>query len=141
MEAEKKLVGWLERIDLPDWGIHGLIAKVDTGANTSAIHVENITLVDEETLRFDVILKMKRPHLSVPVTTKIFRRAVVRSSTGNQQERYIVQTHMKAGDVEKLIEVSLVSRKKMVRRMLLGRRALSGDFLVDTSRTFLLKKD
>jgi hypothetical protein len=35
--------------------------------------------------------------------------------------------------VEKRIVVSLVSRKRMIHRMLLGREALGGDFLVNSS--------
>jgi hypothetical protein len=45
---------------------------------------------------------------------------------------------VRLGGVEKIVEVSLVSRDKMLFRMLLGRSAFSGDFLIDASRQCVL---
>ncbi len=36
------VIGWREYIDLPEWGVTRMRAKIDTGARTSAIHVEDI---------------------------------------------------------------------------------------------------
>lgn len=44
---------------------------------------------------------------------------------------------MKLGGIEKQIEITLVSRKGMLCRMLLGRTAMGGDFVIDTSRKYL----
>jgi hypothetical protein len=40
--SKKKIIGWREYIDLPDWGIKNLKVKIDTGARTSSIHAEDI---------------------------------------------------------------------------------------------------
>ena len=53
---EPIVIGWTELVDLPEWGIKDLRAKVDTGARTSALHVENIEELPRGYVRFDVIL-------------------------------------------------------------------------------------
>ena len=132
-------IGWLEHIDLPEWGVSGLVAKIDTGAKTSAIHVENIEALNDDEIKFDVVLSRKRPDKTVHVKTNFVRRTIIKSSSGAKQNRYVVETFMRMGDVEKRIQISLVSRKRMMRRMLIGRTALDGTFLVDVSKTHLLE--
>ena len=44
------------------------------------------------------------------------------------------------GDVHKQVEFSLVSRRGMLNRILLGRAALMDNFLVDSAKRYLLGK-
>ena len=127
-------IGWAERIDLPEWGVKQLRAKTDTGARTSALHVEKVKTLARNRISFDVILHRKVRTRRVRVVTRISRRSRVRSSTGEYSYRYFVRTSMRVGTVEKEIEISLVDRGDMIFRMLLGRTALAGSFLVDPSR-------
>ena len=48
--GELQRIGWIERIDLPEWGITELSAKIDTGARSSALHVDSIEEVLDITL-------------------------------------------------------------------------------------------
>src|SRR6188474_2231761 len=54
------LIGWTEYVDLPDWGVRRLLAKVDTGARSSALHVENIRELPRGLVAFDVVLHRER---------------------------------------------------------------------------------
>ena len=137
-KLEKILVGWNEYVDLPDWGIKRLGAKVDTGARSSALHVEDLETLPRGRIRFRVVVHREHRDRHVRVVARISRRARVRSSNGEFETRYFVRTTMKLGSVEKEIEMSLVDRGKMVHRMLIGRTALKGDFVVDVSRRHLL---
>lgn len=137
---EPVVIGWTEFVDLPDWSIRKLRAKVDTGARTSALHVENIEELPRDYVRFDVVLHRNKRNRRIQVKTKIVRRSRVRSSTGHQTARLFVATTLSLGSVTKRIEVSLVDRQKMIHRMLLGREALKGGFVVDVSRRLVLQK-
>jgi len=135
---EPVVIGWTEFVDLPDWGVKRLRAKVDTGARTSALHVENIEELPRGRVRFDVVVHREKRDRHIHVTAKISRRGRVRSSTGHQAQRIFVETTLRLGSIEKRVEISLVDREKMIHRMLLGRAALSGPILVDVDRRLSL---
>lgn len=127
-------------MDLPEWGVEGVLTKVDTGARTSAIHVENIE-VEGGHAHFEVVVQRargERPERTVRVRAPLVRTSRVRPSTGRLQRRPVVETVVRIGPIEKRIELSLVSRQHMLCRMLLGRMALGEDFLVDPARRFAL---
>lgn len=136
----KDVIGWTEYIDFPDWHIAGMKAKVDTGARTSALHVEDLKELPDGRVRFHVILSRKNQNKRVTVTAPILKWAKVRSSTGIYRKRCFVKTRVRIGHVEKEIEVSLVSRERMMFRMLLGRTAIERDFLVDVSKRSVISE-
>ncbi len=133
------LIGWNEYVDIPDWGIRRLRAKVDTGARSSALHVENLEELPRDRVRFDVVLHRMKRDRRVHVTTRIARRGRVRSSTGHYETRIFVVAPLHIGPVQRQVEVSLVDRERMIFRMLLGRTALAGRFLIDPAHQHLLR--
>ncbi len=137
MTRETVVIGWNEDVDLPDWGVRGLRAKVDTGARSSALHVENVEEIGRNRVRFDVVLHRKRRDRRVHVETRIVRRGRVRSSTGHYTNRIFVATRVRIGPIERVVELSLVDRERMIFRMLLGRTALAGPFLIDVDRAHI----
>ncbi|MCU0317621.1 MAG: RimK/LysX family protein [Fimbriimonadaceae bacterium] len=135
---DKVVLGWREEVHFPVWGC-SVVAKVDTGARTSAIHVEDIVEIGENHLSFDLVTKRKEPGNRTRVEAEWVRKAQVRSSSGKIQTRYVVRATAIIGTLEKDIELSLVSRPKMICRMLLGRLALEKDFVVDVSHRHLMR--
>lgn len=133
-----RIIGVAEYVDFPDWGIRGLSARVDTGAKTSALHVENVQVLAGARVRFEVRLRRDDPEARVQVETKVSRRAPVRASTGQTESRLFVKAHVRLGGVEQQIEVGLVDRGRMQYRMLLGRSALRARFLVDVTKRYAL---
>lgn len=125
-------------MEIPAWGIRRLRAKVDTGARSSALHVENIEELPRGRVRFDVVLHRKNRDRRVHVVARITRRGRVRSSTGHYETRIFVSAPVRIGTVEREVEMSLVDRERMIFRMLLGRSALAGSFLIDPARRHLL---
>lgn len=138
VDGPRVLIGWNEYVDIPEWGIARLRAKVDTGAKSSALHVENIQELTRGRVRFDVVLHRVKRDRRVRVSTRISRRGRVRSSTGHYESRIFVVAPVRIGPVERRVEVSLVDRGRMIFRMLLGRTALAGAFLIDPAHTHVL---
>lgn len=129
--AAPSLIGWSELVDLPDWKIRGLRAKVDTGARSSALHVENLKPLPRGRIQYQVVLNREDRGRRVNVVATISRRARVRSSTGEYTTRYFVKTRLRLGGHERAVEISLVDRGDMTFRMLIGRTALAGLYVVD----------
>jgi hypothetical protein len=132
------VIGVTEYVDIPAWRILRLRAKIDTGARSSALHVENIRELGAGRVRFDVRLSRNESERRVTVEARIARRGQVRPSSGEQEERIFVAVKVRIGPVEREIELSLVDRGRMIFRMLIGRRALAHAFLVDPGRRYLL---
>lgn len=136
----RQVVGWRERIDLPDWGIEQMTAKLDTGARGAALDVAGIEPLGDGRVRFQVILDRGKGTRTHPVEAEIAGETRVRSSNGMTQRRLRVRTRVRLGGVVQEVEFSLVSRKRMIHRVLLGRIFLSPAFLVDSGARFSLGK-
>jgi hypothetical protein len=130
MPVKRRIViGCVEPVDIPAFGLFGIEARVDTGALTSALHVENLEELAGGRVRFEVraVRGRGRQRLVLPVV----RRGQVRASTGMLATRIFVATRVQIGSVLRRVEMGLVDRRKMEFRMLLGRSALAGYFVVD----------
>ena len=127
---------------LPELGLASLKAKVDTGARTSSLHVAAIrTLGDlgdgEAELEIDLAPDRRRPERLVTARVQQLARIRVTDSGGNSELRPVIETTLVLGPVEKRIRLTLADRSTMLFRMILGRKALEGDFLVDVSKKYL----
>lgn len=124
------VLGWREPVSLPDWGVDRLHAKIDTGARSSAVHVENLVELPDGRIQFEVVLSRRANHRRVTVVSPVSRRSHVRSSNGQTEPRYFVRTRMVLGPIDREIEVSLVKRDSLTCRMLVGRSALPEEAVV-----------
>jgi hypothetical protein len=145
--AGEILIGWKEYLDLPDFGIHRLKAKIDTGARTSTLHVDAVTVVDrlatgEEVAELDLGggVDPANPARRLTVRAFIVDRVLVTDSGGHPEERPLVETTLVLGPVRKPILLTLTDRSAMLFRMILGRTALAGDFRVDVARKYVLRR-
>lgn len=134
------LIGWREKIDLPEWGLKRVRAKTDTGARTSAIDVADIEELGNGDIRFRVVYRHNPERITRWIHADVIRKSAVKPSHGEAQQRYVCETLIRIGKVQRRIEISLVSRKGMLCRMLLGRTALDG-LLVDASRKYVLTSE
>jgi hypothetical protein len=145
VEAGAKLhAGWVERVSLPDLGIAGLPAKIDTGARTSALHVISSRVVGQ------AAGPSRRPilELTLPAGGGSRRRLVVRApvrehievrdTSGRLERRPVIETTLALGPLRRRIRITLTNRGDMQCPMLVGRTALAGGVVVDPSSRYLL---
>jgi len=134
---EPTLVGWREYVELPEWGLTGIKAKVDTGARSSAIDVRHLQELPGERVRFEVATGRGGTARLRTVEAEVVRRTRVRSSFGDARDRLFVETTVALAGRELRVEMGLVSRENMLCRMLLVRRSLEQVFVVDPGRIYL----
>jgi hypothetical protein len=143
--AKKKiLIGRNEIIDLPEFGLHAVEAKVDTGAYTSAIHCSKIKIKKEAGKQFVTfhIPGSKIHGLGKKVfKTDDFILKNIKSSTGHMEERFVITTQVLLFNKLYKTEFSLTDRSTMKFPILLGRKLLVKRFIVDVSATNLSHKN
>jgi hypothetical protein len=146
--GQKIVIGWLEKVYIPRHNF-SLRGKMDTGAKNSSLHAVDIEYVQEKgkpqgsKVRFKVIdtegeyrimeadvvdeAKIKRPRQEVS-TDRV---------TVDLETRPVVELEICLAGITKRIQVNLTNRASMNYRFILGRSALTGDFVVDVSKKFV----
>ena len=144
MEGEVRTIqclGWREWVSLGALGVTQLKAKIDTGARTSALHahyLETFRKEGRDMVRFGIHPIQKRTDLSVDCEAPVHDQRYVTDSGGHREMRYVIVTSVTLGNTTWDIELTLTNRDTMRFRMLLGRTALHGHFLVDPSSSYLI---
>ena len=127
-----KLIGRREFVDLPLLGILGMEAKIDTGAYTSSLHCENITINYENSIPI-LYFTIEQKEAKVLRFDK-FSQKKIKNSFGEMEERFVIKTMIKLGRKKILSTISLSNRDNMRYPVLIGRRLLKGKFLIDANQ-------
>tara|TARA_R110002072_G_scaffold172728_3_gene327026 strand:- start:51376 stop:51837 length:462 start_codon:yes stop_codon:yes gene_type:complete len=142
--SDKKIetiVGSIEECDLPELHISTLNVRVDTGAKTSSLHVDNIetgTRDDELWVSFDIHPDSHNVTRVVRRSARVKEERAIKSSNAGKEKRYVIDTTICMGGQSWPIEVTLTDRSSMSYLMLLGREAMVDRFLVNPSKEYLL---
>ena len=130
-------IGRREIVDFPDLGLFGLTAKIDTGANTTALHCHHVR-VENGVLFFRLLDETHPEYQDTEHRFDQFDQKMIKSSMGESEMRYIILTRIKLGNRTLRGIVSLTDRANMKYPVLIGRRLLKNRFLVDVSKLNLL---
>ncbi len=130
-----KIIGRVEKISLPEFGIKQVRAKVDTGADLNSIwatdiHEENGMLMfklfgKKSTNYTGKVIQIEKPHY---LLTRIA------NSFGHKETRYVVKLQVEIGGKTVKSSFSLADRSKKTYPILIGRKLLNKKFLVDVSK-------
>lgn len=139
MSSEKLVLGWREWIGFPELGIGQIKAKVDTGARTSCLHafvVEPFELDGARWVRFAIHPQQRDTTEEIWCEAPIKDQRTVRDSGGHEEQRFVIETLVTIGAEQHRIEVTLTDRDSMKFRVLLGRTAIRGHYVVDSGRSY-----
>ncbi len=137
--ADARLViGWQEWCALPAIGIPAILAKIDTGAKTSALHALEIKLVEgsaKQVVSFVVYPFHGDTNIRRECVAEVMDRRLVMNSGGMRERRYCIRMPVTVGEQSWDVDVTLTNREPLLFRMLLGRDALRNRFVIDPAKS------
>ena len=127
-----------EEVDLIDLGMFNAHAKVDTGAYRSSIHATNIKVIkrgDKQILQFSVpeIARKRKSEGELRHETEEFHIVPVKKSANHIENRYIIKSRLRMGGRTFIASFTLTNRGSMWFPILIGRRVISGRYLVNSA--------
>lgn len=140
----KLKIGALELCDLPELGIEKLHMRVDTGAATSSLHVDNMEEFkkgDKNYVSFDLHPDIHNVDSVVRTTALVEGTKTVKSSSADSEKRVVITTNIRLAGRVWSIKLTLTDRSEMTYMMLMGREAMEGKIIVDPEFEYLLSDD
>jgi hypothetical protein len=134
------LIGHTELVNLPEFALVDLEAKIDTGADSSALHCSGIVVHGNDTVSFHVLDHNHPNYVANAYTFPVYALRKVKSSNGIAKKRAYIQTTIEIDKQTYPIVLSLTDRSRMSKPMLLGRKFLAGRFLVDVAQEHTFKQ-
>ncbi len=132
---QKVVVGKYELAYFPELGKADVKAKVDTGAKSSPVHASNIREKNKDGK--EILECYLLGDHSEKVIFESFKTRHIRSSNGITEKRFVVKLKVYVYKKAYLTEFSLSNRMSMRFPVLLGRRFLMKNYLVDVSGAYL----
>ncbi len=126
------VVGPKENIDFPDLGVFEVPAKVDTGADSSAVWASDIR-EDDGVLSFVLFDKVSPYYTGKVLQTKKFGVTSIKNSFGAAEFRYKITLKVRLAGRTIRVRFTLANRENNSQPILIGRRTLHGKFLVDVA--------
>jgi hypothetical protein len=132
MKTSRIVIGGFEVVSLPQLGLADIVAKVDTGAFSGAVHCTNIKIVRRGLARKRYLQFTPLGNAGLATETDQFLKTYIRSATGHRIKRYLIDTKINVQSKVYPIRIGLSDRSDMKRSVLIGRRFLrENDMLVD----------
>lgn len=126
------VTGWVEKVAIPEYNLT-LKAKVDSGADSSSLHAVSIhrfTKNNQAWVQF-------RTQDGIAIQKPVLRIVHIKTKTKGTQAREVVELPICLAGRLKNVPVNLVDRSHFSYPMLIGRSAMTGQFLINPHQKFL----
>ena len=136
----KTVIGRYDKIDLPEMNLWDIDAKIDTGADGSAIHCHHIEIVKKKGKKLLHFILLDPTHPNYDNKSFYFedyKQRSIKNSFGDSEKRFVIKTPIVIFEKETLTEFSLSYRGNLSFPILLGRKFLYRKFVVDVARSNL----
>jgi len=126
------LIGSTEFVDILHTYKH-IPAKIDTGADSSSIWASDISVDESGDLHFKLFDSSSPFYDGKDIVYKLgdYSATYLRNSTGNGNIRYCLKIPVRLGGKTIRGTFTLANRSRNSRGILIGRRTISGKFLID----------
>ena len=132
-DTKKTILGSTEYVTIFDQS--NIPAKIDTGADSSSIHVTNLQVGKDQKLSFTLFSKKSPFYTGKVLTRDQYSVLIVRSSNGTEQIRYSTYIPITIGGRKIRVRFTLADRSRNNFPILIGRKTLTNKFLVDVSKS------
>lgn len=127
------VLGRYDRVDLPELGLTGIHAKIDTGAYTCSLHCHKAAVVNGK-LEF-ILLDQEHPEFTgMKFMFDNFEERDIRNSFGEVEKRFVITTSITIFGEVITSEFSLSDRGSLKFPILIGRKILRNRFLIDVTK-------
>ena len=137
---EKKIIGKKELISILDLELYDLDAKVDTGADSNALHCDDIFVDEDNIVHFKLLDEVHEAYHGKKMQIPLYEMRKIKSSNGTIQDRPSIKVKVDFFGEKYDTVISLTNRADMKYPMLIGRKFMANKFLVDVSQEYLSKK-
>lgn len=136
-KVKKITIGSRDRCDFPEFELYDLACKIDTGADSSAIHCHRIKVIEDfrgvQNICFTLLDPSHNNFNDLEFRTGEFHERKIKSSNGIATYRYVIKTKVVLFGQEIITDFTLADRENMKFPVLLGKRLLRNRFIVDVS--------
>lgn len=131
--ANKDTIGIVEYVTIGDHAVN-VPAKIDTGADSSSVWATDINVSKDGKLRFCLFGPGSEFYDGKLFTRTDFSVSKVKNSTGQSEVRYRTHFTVSVGGRRIKALFNLSDRSNNTYKVLIGRRTISGKFIVDVSK-------
>lgn len=136
---KKTIIGTIELISILDLELYDLDAKVDTGADSNALHCDDIVIDENNFVHFTLLDEIHESYHGKRIVMPLYKVKRVKSSNGEIQVRASIRVSVEFFGKRYKTVISLTNRSDMKYPMLIGKQFLANKFLVDVSKQYLSK--